>query len=100
MNIYDYIFIFYSVLALIGFAGLCIRWYGRTHIEEKSPARALQGEAYPEDLGIEAAVEPRPRFGLLDPNWKYTKSEATDIRKTFREHRAQVLAQTQGENRE
>jgi len=60
----------------------------------------LQGEVYADDLGIEAAVEPRPRFGLLDPDWKYVKSEQTDVRKTFREHRAQVLAQTQGENRE
>ena len=98
MNIYDYIFLFYAVLALIGFAGLCIRWYGRVHIEKKSPARALQGEVYADDLGIEAAVEPRPRFGLLDPDWKYVKSEATDIRKTFREYRAQTLSQ--GGNRE
>jgi len=87
MNIYDYIFIFYAALAVIGFAGLCIRWYGRTHIEEKSPARALQSEAYPEDLGIEAAVEPRPRFGLLDPDWKYVKSEQTDVRKTWDKYR-------------
>ena len=100
MNIYDYIFIFYAALAVIGFGALCVRWYKRTHIDEKSPARALQSEAYSEDLGIEAPVQPRPRFGLLDPDWKYVKSEATDIRKTFREHRAQVLAQTQGENRE
>ena len=83
MNIYDYIFIFYSVLAVIGFGALCIRWYGRAHIDEKSPARALQDEVYADDLGIEAAVEPRPRFGLLDPDWKYVKSEATDVRKTW-----------------
>ena len=83
MNIYDYIFIFYAVLAVILFGALCVRWYGRTHIDEKSPARALQGEAYPKDLGIEAAVQPRPRFGLLDPDWKYVKSEQTDVKKTW-----------------
>jgi hypothetical protein len=98
MNIYDYIFIFYAVLAALLFGALCIRWYGRVHIVEKSPARALQSEAYADDLGIEAAVEPRPRFGLLDPDWKYVPSVETDIRKTFREYRAQTLSQ--GGNRE
>ena len=98
MNIYDYIFIFYAVLAVIGFGALCVRWYKRTHIEEKSPARALQGED--EQPVLEAITFPKPRTGLLDPDWKYVKSEATDIRKTFREHRAQVLAQTQRGNRE
>jgi len=98
MNIYDYIFIFYSVLAVIGFGALCVRWYGRTHIDEKSPARALQGED--EQPVLDSITFPRARTGLLDPDWKYVKSEATDIRKTFSEHRAQLLAQTQGENRE
>jgi len=87
MNIYDYIFIFYAVLAVILFGALCVRWYGRTHIEEKSPTRALQGEAYADDLEIEVTVQPRPRFGLLDPEWKYVKSEATDVRKTWDKYR-------------
>ena len=87
MNIYDYIFIFYAVLAALLFGALCLRWYGRVHIEEKSPARALQDEAYPKDIGIEATVEPRPRFGLLDPDWKYVKSEQTDVRKTWDKYR-------------
>jgi hypothetical protein len=98
MTIYDWMFAFYGALAALLYAALCIRWYGRAHIEEKSPARALQGEAYADDLGIEAAVEPRPRFGLLDPDWKYVPSVETDIRKTFREYRAQTLSQ--GGNRE
>jgi hypothetical protein len=98
MNIYDWMFAFYGALAALLYAALCVRWYRRTHIEEKSPARALQSEAYSEDLGIEAAVEPRPRFGLLDPDWKYVPSVETDIRKTFREYRAQTLSQ--GGNRE
>jgi hypothetical protein len=87
MNIYDYIFIFYAVLAALLFGALCVRWYGRTHIDEKSPTRVLQGEAYSDDLGIEATVQPRPRFGLLDPDWKYVKSEATDVRKTWDKYR-------------
>ena len=87
MNIYDYIFIFYAALAVIGFGALCVRWYKRTHIDEKSPARALQSEAYSEDLGIEATVQPRPRFGLLDPDWKYVKIEQTDVRKTWYKYR-------------
>jgi hypothetical protein len=98
MNIYDYIFIFYAALAALLFGALCVRWYGRVHIDEKSPTRVLQGED--EQPVLDALTFPQARTGLLDPNWKYTKSEATDIRKTFREHRAQVLAQTQGENRE
>ena len=93
MNIYDYIFLFYAAISVVLFGAFCCAWWNRAHIEEKSPARALQDEAYPKDLGIEATVEPRPRFGLLDPDWKYVKSEQTDIRKTFREHRAQVLSQ-------
>ena len=81
MNIYDYIFLFYAVLALIGFAGLCIRWYGRAHIDEKSPTRALQGDD--EQPVLDALTFPQARTGLLDPNWKYTKSEATDVKKTW-----------------
>jgi len=81
MNIYDYIFIFYAVLAVILFAGLCVRWYGRVHIEEKSSARALQGED--EQPAIEAITFPQARTGLLDPDWRYVKSEQTDVRKTW-----------------
>lgn len=87
MTIYDWLFAFYGALAALLYAALCVRWYRRTHIEEKSPARALQGEVYADDLGIEAAVEPRPRFGLLDPDWKYVKSEQTDVRKTWDKYR-------------
>ena len=92
MNIYDYIFIFYAVLAIVLYGALCIRWYGRTHIDEKSPTRALQGEGQPV---VDAITFPEHRTGLLDPDWKYVKSEATDIRKTFREYRAKVVTQTQ-----
>ena len=81
MNIYDYIFIFYAVLAALLFGALCVRWYGRAHIDEKSPARALQGED--EQPVLDAITFPRARTGLLDPNWKYTKSEATDVKKTW-----------------
>jgi hypothetical protein len=81
MNIYDYIFIFYAVLAALLFGALCIRWYGRTHIEKKSPARALQGDD--EQSVLDAISFPQARTGLLDPNWKYTKSEATDVKKTW-----------------
>jgi len=87
MTIYDWLFAFYGALAALLYAALCVRWFKRTHIDEKSPARALQDEAYPEDLGIEAAVQPRPRFGLLDPDWKYVKSEQTDVRKTWDKYR-------------
>ena len=34
-------------------------------------------------------------MGLLDPNWKYTHSTATDIRKTFERARRQ-LTKTKG----
>ena len=81
MNIYDYIFIFYAVLAAILFGALCVRWYGRVHIDEKSPTRALQGEDVQPVL--DALTFPHARIGLLDPNWKYTKSEATDVKKTW-----------------
>ena len=81
MNIYDYIFIFYAVLAVILFGALCVRWYGRTHIDEKSPTRALQGED--EQPVLDALTFPQTRTGLLDPNWKYVKSEATDVKKTW-----------------
>jgi len=81
MNIYDYIFIFYAVLAVILFGALCIRWYGRTHIDKKSPTRALQGED--EQPVLDALTFPQARTGLLDPDWKYVKSEATDVKKTW-----------------
>jgi hypothetical protein len=87
MNIYDLLFAFYGALAALLYAALCVRWYGRVHIEKKSPARALQGEMYADDLGIEAAVEPRPKFGLLDPDWKYVPSVETDVRKTWDKYR-------------
>jgi hypothetical protein len=85
MNIYDYIFLFYAVLAVILFGALCVRWYGRTHIDEKSPTRALQGKDVQPVL--DALTFPHARTGLLDPNWKYVKSEATDIRKTWDKYR-------------
>ena len=85
MNIYDYIFIFYAVLAALLFGALCVRWYGRVHIDEKSPARALQGED--EQPVLEAITFPKHKFGLLDPDWKYVKSEQTDVRKTWDKYR-------------
>jgi len=83
MTIYDWMFLFYGALAALLYAALCVRCHKRTYIEKKSPARALQPETYADDLGIEAAVEPRPRFGLLDPDWKYVPSDETDVRKTW-----------------
>jgi hypothetical protein len=32
-------------------------------------------------------------MGILDPNWKYTHSTATDIRKTFAKARRQLAQQ-------
>jgi hypothetical protein len=87
MTIYDWMFLFYGALAALLYAALCVRWHKRTHIEKKSPARALQGEVYPDDLGIEAIVQPRPKFGLLDPEWKYVPSVETDVRKTWDKYR-------------
>jgi len=81
MNIYDYIFIFYAVLAALLFGALCVRWYGRVHIEEKSPTRVLQGQN--EQPVLDALTFPQSRTGLLDPDWKYVKSEATDVKKTW-----------------
>ena len=85
MNIYDYIFIFYAVLAALLFGALCVRWYGRVHLDEKSPARALQGEA--RQPVVEAITFPKHKFGLLDPDWKYVKSEQTDVKKTWDKYR-------------
>jgi hypothetical protein len=85
MNIYDYIFIFYAVLAALLFGALCVRWYGRTHMNEKSPTRALQGGD--EQPVVEAITFPKHKFGLLDPDWKYVKSEQTDVKKTWDKYR-------------
>ena len=50
-------------------------------IRENPHARALQGED--EQPVLDALTFPQARTGLLDPNWKYTKSEATDVKKTW-----------------
>ena len=81
MNIYDYIFLFYSSISFVLFGALCCAWWNRAHIEEKSPTRALQGED--EQPVLDALTFPQARIGLLDPTWKYTKSEATDVKKTW-----------------
>ena len=85
MSIYTVVFWFYALIVAWMVTVLGCRWVKqveeRMSIEKNPHARALQGED--EQPVLDALTFPQARTKLLDPNWKYTKSEATDVKKTW-----------------